>query len=188
MRKIKEIIIVEGRHDIAFLKTFLDADFIETNGLGLNKSTREMIENLYKQGHEFVVLTDPDFPGEKIRKEIQKIVPNCKHAFVRKKESISKNKKKVGVEHTTQKEVLQALENCVSYIEKEDKIGLKDLIELGLIGQENSNKLRSKIEEEFMIGHGSSKTFLKRLNLINLSKEEILKKMKEIKDGTNCNS
>lgn len=188
MRKIKEIIIVEGRHDVAFLKSFLEADFIETNGLGLNKTTKEMIENLYNQGHEFIVLTDPDFPGEKIRREIQNIVPNCKHAFIRKKEAISKNKKKVGVEHTTKEEVLQALENCVSYIEKEDKITLQDLIELGLVGQDCSNQLRCKIEEEFLIGHGSSKTFLKRVNLLKLSKEEILKKMKEIKDGTNCNS
>ena len=90
MRKIKEIIIVEGKHDIAFLKTFLEADFIETNGLGLNEQTKLTIKKLYEQGNEFIVLTDPDYPGEKIRKEIQEIAPNCKHAFIRKKEAISK--------------------------------------------------------------------------------------------------
>ena len=62
------------------------------------------------------------------------------------------------------------------------------MIELGLIGTTNSAIARSKIEAEFMIGHGSSKTFLKRINLLKLSKEEILKRMKEIVDGTNSNS
>ncbi len=188
MRKIKEIIIVEGKHDIAFLKTFLEADFIETNGLGLNEQTKRTIKNLYEQGNEFIVLTDPDYPGEKIRKEIQEIAPNCKHAFIRKKEAISKNKKKVGVEHSSKEEVMKALENLINYEEKEIKIEQKDLIELGLIGTTNSAIARSKIEAEFMIGHGSSKTFLKRINLLKLSKEEILKRMKEIVDGTNSNS
>lgn len=188
MQKIKEIIIVEGKHDTAFLRTFLEADFIETNGLGLNDSTKEMIESLYKQGYEFIVLTDPDFPGERIRKEIQELVPNCKHAFVRKKESISKNKKKVGVEHTTKEEVLNALENLITYEQKEEEITRTDLINLGLVGTTNSACLRTKIEEEFMMGHGSSKTFLKRINLIKKDKEYLLKKMKEIIDGTNCNS
>ena len=188
MRKVKEIIIVEGSHDVAFLKTFLDANFIKTNGLGLNDETRKAIANFYKQWHEFIVLTDPDFPGERIRKEIQEIVPNCKHAFIRKKEAISKNKKKVGVEHTTKEEVLNALENVICYEEKEDNFTNVDLIELELIGQENSSKYREQIEEYFLIGHGSAKTFLKRLNMLKLPKDEIIKKIKEIKDGTNCNS
>ena len=54
-----------------------------------------------------------------IPKEIQKIEPNCKHAFIRKKEAISKNKKKVGVEHTTKEEVLQAtIEVIDKYLNK----------------------------------------------------------------------
>jgi ribonuclease M5 len=57
----------------------------------------------------------------RIRKEIESIVPNCKHAFIKKKNSISKNKKKVGVEHTTQEEVINALENCVTYSECSDQ-------------------------------------------------------------------
>ena len=188
MRRIKEIIIVEGKHDVAFLKTFLDAEFIETNGLGLNNSIRKTILEMSKQGYEFIVLTDPDFPGEKIRKEIESLVPNCKHAFIKKNNAISKNKKKVGVEHTTKEDVLKALENCVTYSETSNQFELKDLIELGLTGQENSMILRKKIEEEYSLGHGSSKTFLKRLNLIKKDKEEIVKKIKEIKDGSHSNS
>lgn len=188
MQKIKEIIIVEGKHDVAFLKTFLEAEFIETNGLGLNNSTKEMIKELYNQGNEFIVLTDPDFPGEKIRKEVEKLVPNCKHAFIKKEQAISKNKRKVGVEHTTKEEVLEALKNTITFVEKEKKLELKDLIELGLVGQNNSAILRNKIENELHLGHGSSKTFIRRLNLLNMNRESIIKKVKEIIDGTNCNS
>jgi ribonuclease M5 len=188
MRRIKEIIVVEGKHDVAFLKTFLDAEFIETNGLGLNDKIRQTIKNFHEQGYEFIILTDPDFPGERIRKEVEGIVPNCKHAFIKKKNAISKNKKKVGVEHTTQEEILNALENCVTYSENLNQFEMKDLIELGLTGQDNSMILRLKIEEEYCLGHGSTKTFLRRLNLVKKNKEEIIEKIKEIKDGTYSNS
>ena len=36
-----------------------------------------------------IVLTDPDFPGEKIRKIITEHVPDCKHAFIDKKSALT---------------------------------------------------------------------------------------------------
>ena len=84
--------------------------------------------------------------------------------------------------------MINALENCVTYSECSDQFKMKDLIDLGLTGQENSMTLRLKIEEEYCLGHGSTKTFLRRLNLIKKDKEEIIKKIKEIKDGSHSNS
>ena len=173
MRKIKEIIIVEGKHDIAFLKTFLEADFIETNGLGLNEQTKQTIKNLYEQGNEFIVLTDPDYPGERIRKQISSFIPNTKHAFVRKELSIKRNK--VGVAESTKEEVLKALENVVTFNE-ENKGDLTptDLFLLKLSGP-GSNINKAKVIKHFHLGHCNSKTLLNRLNLLNVSKEELEK-------------
>lgn len=183
MRVIKEVIIVEGKHDIAFLKTFLDALFIETNGLSLPNETKKLIKELSIQGKEFIVLTDPDFPGEKIRKEIETIVPNCKHAFVRKQKAISKNHKKVGVEHTTREEILKALESMISYEEKQEKYSYNEFFLLGFVGQENSKKYRDELSNRLNLGSGSSKTILKRLNALNKTKQEIDKIIKEIVNG-----
>ena len=36
-----------------------------------------------------IVLTDPDFPGQKIRNTISEHVPGCKHAFIQKEDAIA---------------------------------------------------------------------------------------------------
>ena len=84
MKRIKEIIVVEGKTDTALLKELFEVDTIETHGLALDDKTLNLIKEASKS-RGIIVLTDPDFPGKKIRDQIQKVVPNCKHAFVSKK-------------------------------------------------------------------------------------------------------
>ncbi len=178
MEKIKQVIIVEGKHDIDFLSTFLHADFIKTDGTSLPNKTKDYIKTLSKT-REFIILTDPDSPGEKIRKELQELIPNARHAFINVKKAKYKNK--VGVEHTTKEEVLSALNNLIDFSNQSENLNTTDLFELGLLGNENSAKNRLILEEKLRIGHGSGKTFLKRLNLINMDKEKLTKLLKEMK-------
>ena len=42
--KIKEVIVVEGRHDTSVLQQYFDCDTIETNGLSLSEETLRLIE------------------------------------------------------------------------------------------------------------------------------------------------
>ena len=42
MKKIKEIIVVEGKSDTALLKELFEVDTIETHGLALDKKTLEL--------------------------------------------------------------------------------------------------------------------------------------------------
>ena len=44
MKKIKEIIVVEGKSDTALLKELFEVDTIETHGLALDKKTLELIK------------------------------------------------------------------------------------------------------------------------------------------------
>lgn len=78
--KIKEIIVVEGKDDTVAIKRAIDADTIETNGSAINEETLRKIE-LAAEKRGVIIFTDPDFPGEKIRKTITDRIPNCKHAF-----------------------------------------------------------------------------------------------------------
>lgn len=80
MKKIKEIIIVEGKDDTLAIKRAVDADTIETNGSAINQSIIEQIR-LAQNTRGVIIFTDPDAPGEKIRKTIAEHVPGCKHAF-----------------------------------------------------------------------------------------------------------
>ena len=44
MKRIKEIVIVEGKTDTQLLKELYDVDTIETHGLALNDKTLELIK------------------------------------------------------------------------------------------------------------------------------------------------
>lgn len=64
MKKIKEIVVVEGKTDTALLKELFEVDTIETHGLALDQQTLELIQEASKS-RGIIVLTDPDFPGKK---------------------------------------------------------------------------------------------------------------------------
>ena len=81
--KIREVIVVEGKDDTAAINRAMPADTIETNGSAINEATIEMIK-LAQKNRGVIIFTDPDFPGEKIRKTISQRVPGCMHAFIDK--------------------------------------------------------------------------------------------------------
>lgn len=170
MKEIFEVIVVEGKSDVAFLQTFLKADFIITNGSANDGYDRKyLIEIANRRG--IIILTDPDYPGNKIRQEIESFIPSCKHAFIRKEYSIKK--RKVGVAESTKEEVLRALENVVTFNKNvKGTLTPTDLFLLGISGA-NSSENKKKIIDRFHIGNCNSKTMLKRLNMLNVSKEEL---------------
>ena len=94
MKKINEIIVVEGKSDKQFLETFLNADILTCNGSAIDGFDKNYLIELSKT-RGVIILTDPDYPGQRIRNEISSYLPVCKHAFVRKENSIKIHK--VGV-------------------------------------------------------------------------------------------
>ena len=172
MRKVNEVIIVEGKHDIAFLKSFIEADFIETSGTNIPSSTLELINTYKEQGRSFIILTDPDYPGSYIRNKLLEIIPNAKVGFVNKEDA--KTDKKVGIEHSTKDIILDCLENLISYTEYQESITIDDLFEYHLTGYDKSQQLRDTVSNYYKIGHCNTKQFLKRINSLNLKRGEIL--------------
>src|SRR5699024_3335591 len=138
MKKIKEIVVVEGKTDTALLKELFEVDTIETHGLALDKKTLELIKEANKT-RGVIVLTDPDFPGKKIRDQIQTVVPNCKHAFVSKKDATGK--KKLGIAEANKEAVVLALENMVSFDVDNQSITWHEFIDLDIIGNKQRRLL-----------------------------------------------
>lgn len=170
-KKINGIIVVEGKTDVELLSTYVDAEFVITNGSALDKKT---IDYLKSVNRDIYVLTDPDFPGKKIRDELSQNIPNLKHVFIKKENSIKNGK--VGVAEGDIKEILEALEHV--YVEKEVPVGsltMSDLADLGLIGEEDSKIKRETICDKLNLGFCNAKTFLKRLNNNGISKEQLRK-------------
>ena len=83
--KVQEIIVVEGKDDTARIKLAVEADTIETNGSALDEATIQRVMKAHET-RGVIVLTDPDFPGGKIRETLTQRIPTIKHAFVRKED------------------------------------------------------------------------------------------------------
>ena len=179
MKKIKEIIVVEGKSDTALLKELFEVDTIETHGLALDKKTLELIKEANKT-RGVIVLTDPDFPGKKIRDQIQTVVPNCKHAFVSKKDATGK--KKLGIAEANKEAVVLALENMVSFDVDNQSITWHEFIDLDIIGNKQRRLL---VYDLFNLGYGNVKTLFKRLTMVGISKEDVFKKLDEHKERAN---
>lgn len=171
MKRIKEIIVVEGKDDTTAIKRAVNADTIETNGSAINDETIEKIK-LAQATRGVIIFTDPDYPGQKIRQTIASHVPACKHAFIPKEAALHKHGKGVGVEHATPEVIQQALKDAHLMTEEpKEEITLEDLIDAGLIGGARSKERRERLGRKLRIGYTNGKQLHKRLNVFQISKE-----------------
>ena len=171
-KKIKEVIVVEGKTDTAVIQKLFDADTIETQGLALDEATLDLIEELEKT-RGVIILTDPDYPGMRIRNMIMERVPHVKQAFVDKKDAIGK--KKLGIAEAREEAIIQALENVVSFSKESQSLTWEEFISLDIIGDKQK---RLAIYDLFHLGYGNAKTLFKRLNMASITKQDILNKLK----------
>lgn len=112
--------VVEGKSDSAKLNSiFPNCKTIETNGSEISKEKLELIKKITLK-NKVIIFTDPDGPGKKIRQKIIDFIPNCKHAFIDKKNAIKG--KKVGIAEAKPKHILEALENVVEFSNKNKEV------------------------------------------------------------------
>ena len=171
----KEVLVVEGRDDTRRLKEiFPDIETIETNGSAIDKPTLERIKIL-NETRGVIVFTDPDFPGNKIRQAVTEVVPECKHAYLKKQDAIAKNGSGVGVEHASNEAIKAALENLLTASKTiVEEIEMQFLIENQLIGHANSSSLREHLSDVLGIGYVNGKQLQKRLMMFGISKEQVI--------------
>jgi ribonuclease M5 len=171
--KIQELIVVEGKNDTHRLKLFFDCDTIETGGDNLNAVTLERIKEAAKK-RGIIVFTDPDSPGEHIRRQIKEAVPEAKHCFIEKKKA--RTDKKVGIEHASKEDLWQSLSHCVTFMEDTESLSWPAYIDLGLVGDK---ELRFFVCKAFHIGPCNAKTCFKRLNQMGIREEQIIEAVRK---------
>lgn len=169
---IKEVIVVEGKNDTKRLKDFFDVDTIETHGLGLNKETIEYIKNVNEK-RGIILFLDPDTPGEKIRNRLNNEIAGLKNAFVMKEDA--RTSKKVGIEHASKEILEEALNNLITYTDSLNSISEEEFYSLGLKGENDSVLKREKIAKYFHLGKCNGKTMYKRLNMLGITYDDIVK-------------
>ena len=167
---IREIIVVEGKKDSANLKRFLKVDTIETNGLNLSSELMNFLTEL-ELARGLIIFTDPDHAGEVIRRKINQAIPGCKNAFVYYK--TSRSQAKVGVEYANQEEIIAALSHLITFHDfHHEALTLKDLANLNILGHYGKT-IREAIAEYYHLGYSNTKTFLKRLNYLQISYQQL---------------
>ncbi|SHH46058.1 RNAse M5 [Caloranaerobacter azorensis DSM 13643] len=175
---IKEVIVVEGKDDIAAVKRAVDAEIIATGGFGLSPETMKRIKTAAKK-RGVIIFTDPDYAGEKIRKIISEEIKNCKHAFLPREKAVKGDN--IGIENASKEDIIMALKNArVESIEERREFTKEDMIKYGLVGHPNSSKKREELGEILGIGYCNSKQFLKRLNNYGITREEFIEAIRRI--------
>lgn len=178
---IKEIIVVEGKSDISAVKKAVDAEVIATSGLGINEHIIKVIKKA-SENRGIIILTDPDFPGKKIRNILSAEIKNCKHAYIPRDKANKDGD--IGVENASPEVIREALKDARSEISDTVMVfNNNDMIYYGLIGNENASKRRGLLGDELSIGYLSAKQFLKRLNSFGITREELEKAIIKVENN-----
>jgi ribonuclease M5 len=172
--KIKEVIVVEGKNDTLAVRRAVEADTIETRGSAIGEQVlREVKRAQTKRG--VIIFTDPDFAGERIRRIISENVPGVKHAFLPQHQA--KGKHKIGIEHAKPEAIVKALHSARAEWGQSLHIPpftWEEYRELGFAGGNGSRALREQVAERLGIGYANAKQFYRRLQVLYITREEIL--------------
>lgn len=177
--RIREAVVVEGRDDAAVVSRAVNTLIIITHGFGISQKTWELLDKAYAE-KGLIILTDPDYSGEVIRKRLTEKYPDAKQAYLARKLAISGDD--IGIENARSEDVAEALRKTrwTSEERKDSGVTRELLNELGLIGKEGSKALREAVANELSIGDGNGKAFLKKLNDFGITLEELTEAVKKV--------
>lgn len=174
MSKFKQVIVVEGRDDTKRLhEAFGDVDTIETRGSAISEQTLALIKKA-QDSRGVIVLTDPDFPGEKIRKTISAAVPGVTHAFLPREDAKPDHAhQSLGVEHATPAALREALGHLTTEVpDAPEQISQEDLFTAELIGSPRAAKRRAALGDILHIGYTNGKQLQKRLRQFEITPQQ----------------
>lgn len=176
---IEEVIVVEGKDDIQAVKRAVDCEVIATHGFGFDEGFLCRLKNIAgRKG--IIVLTDPDYAGERIRTMISRKIPEAKHAYLPRDLAI-KNAD-IGVENAEPEAILEALRKAKPRTGiRREEFTMQDMIENGLTGSSLATGRREKLGNALGIGYCNTKQLLQRLNHFDITREEFEKAMEEIR-------
>lgn len=167
---VHECIVVEGRDDEAAVHRAVEALTIATHGFGIKKETLDLISTAYeKQG--IIILTDPDYAGEQIRKRLTLLFPEAKQAFLTKIEAVKAGD--IGVENAGAQAIQSALMAAKARTGMyTSDFSMEDMWRFSLVGCPNASENREILGRELKIGSGNAGAFLKKLNRFGITRKE----------------
>lgn len=192
MRRIREVIVVEGRYDKNALRQVVDATVVETRGFGVFRD-QERLTLLRRLGRErgLILLTDSDGAGFVIRNFLKGAIPKSqlKQAYIpdvpgkERRKAAPGREGKLGVEGMPPQVLLEALERAGATFEEEaDKgdrrrpITKADFYALGLTGGPDSAARRASLLRRLRLPeHMTANALLEAVNILYTREEFIVK-------------
>ena len=195
VRRVKQVIVVEGKYDKKTLRQLVDAPVFETEGFGIlaDRAKLDLLRRVAEK-RGLIVLTDSDGAGFVIRNYLKGALPKDKvfHAYIpdiygKEKRKRSPGKEgKLGVEGMSREVLFQALVHSGATVDGEAReknvhaITHTDLYELGLSGGRESRAKRSKLLAGLSLPeHMSTAALLDAVNLL-YDREEFISKCEEL--------
>ncbi|WBW50187.1 ribonuclease M5 [Peptoniphilus equinus] len=174
---IKEVIVVEGKDDIAAVKGALECDVIATHGFGYGYQLIQELQNVQKK-RGLIIFTDPDYMGKKIRADIAGKVPGVKHAYLAQDKAMKHDN--IGIENAKAKDIIEAIDKArPSFQTLSATFTEKDLHDLGLTGP-GSKERRLAVAAELAIGYGNAKAFLNQLNGYGIDPKDLYRAVEKV--------
>ena len=174
---LNSILVVEGKEDVSYLSSFIDAEFVMTNGYDIPQSEIDYL-NAASSFKRIIVLVDPDEAGRNIEK---KLAAKIKKAIYLNVEISKCNRgKKQGIAECEQEEIIKLLKPYF-----EDKIEEKTRkTQINSLKIDLSDKgFRQFLSQKHSLGKCNNKTIIRRLETLQITKQEIKETMKEYKNG-----
>jgi len=169
---IKEVIIVEGKMDVAAVRRAVDADCIITDGFRLRNAAIKNIRAAYEK-RGIIILTDPDTVGERIRARLTEMFPHARHAFIPVEDATNAGDGDIGVEQASPAAVRAALDKVHTPMEEpEETFSMSDMMHAGLTGTDDAAARRAQLGRRLGLGFANAKTFLRRLNTYGITRAE----------------
>ena len=158
MKRVREVIIVEGRYDKNTVSQVIDGTIIETSGFGIfsDKEKLVLLRRLAEK-HGLIILTDSDRAGFFIRGRLHGMLgsANVKHAYIpsvdgrEKRKMVPSKEGKLGVEGMDPDIIIRVLERAgATFVDESaqamntERISKTDMFTIGLSGGVGSAQKR----------------------------------------------
>ena len=170
---INKIIVVEGKEDVSYLSSFIDAEYIATNGYDIPKEEIEYI-NAASKNKDVLVLVDPDKAGRDIENKLRKIINKATYLNVNIDKCVRGLKN--GIAECDKEEIINVLS---PYLENKNKnnnrVFAENFFEFGLLDK----NFRSFLSKKYHLGKCNLKKIIVRLNALNITPQQVKEAMEE---------
>ena len=169
---IDAVIVVEGKSDVSYLSSFIDAEFFITNGYDINDKKIDFLKRA-SEVRKLIIFTDNDQAGLQIETKIKSKI--CNVICVKTAKKPRKNMTKCGVAETEKEEILNALKPYISNKNSEyqkPNYNLTNVISLS----DNPKEKRDRIVSDYRLINGNNKYLEQQLRILKIDVKEFNEK------------